>query len=53
MTLSPDDRIAPTAPRPLQRDPIALAVPAAMGFAILLVAPIAVFVADSFLTARL
>jgi spermidine/putrescine transport system permease protein len=53
MTQPPDDPILPTASSSLQRDPIVLAVPAAVGFAILLAAPIAVFLAYSFLTARL
>jgi spermidine/putrescine transport system permease protein len=53
MTMSPDVRIPRTAFSLSPRDPIVLAVPAAVGFAILLVAPIAVFVAYSMLTARL
>jgi len=53
MTTSPDVRSPQPAFSLSPRDPIALAVPAAVGFAILLVAPIAVFIAYSLLTARL
>jgi spermidine/putrescine transport system permease protein len=53
MTTSSDVRSRQPALSLSPRDPIALAVPAAVGFAILLVAPIAVFIAYSLLTARL
>ncbi len=53
MTIAPNDQTPQTAFGPMQQDPIALAAPAAVGFAILLVVPIAVFLVYSFLTARL
>src|SRR5262245_59848516 len=53
MTTSSDVRSRQPALSLSPRDPIALAVPAAVGFAILLVAPIAVFIAYSLLTPRL